>query len=236
MADIVLMCVREDIERAEALAETFDAFGFSVSGSADDDGLRTCATCVVIWSVAASASPIFVAAAQRALETRKGVVLSLSHAQAFEDALFCFDLTDWNGDPDDELLDHLFFTLDRMVIAARPARPIAAGSTETDEPVVAPAQILPRLTPAPAPALRAIATSLFVIGAALAAGLAIGGARADRAPAQATVVRMPVEHVARVALADASAPGLTYDLAAVPVNDAPVGHRGLEPPSAPRTR
>lgn len=234
MADVVLMCVREDIERAEALAETFDAFGFSVSDKADDESLRDCAAGVVVWSDAALASSVFVAAAQRAMETRKGVVLSLSRAEPPEGARFCFDLTEWNGDPDDESLDHLFFTLDRMVIAARQAKPAEKGPVQKFEPVAAP--MSPRVVRAgPAPALRAMATSFVVIGAVLAAGIAIGGGR-DRAPAQAVVVHVPVEHVGRVTLTDVAPRGLSYDLAAVPVNDAPVGHRGLEPPSAAGAR
>lgn len=229
MADVVLMCVREDIERAEALAETFDAFGFSVSDKANDDGLRDCAAGVVVWSDAALASPVFVEAAQRATGTRKGVVLNLSHAEPPDGARFCFDLTEWNGDPDDETLDRLFFTLDRMVIAARQAKPAEMRTVPNAGSIALPP---PRaVRKAPAPALRAMATSLVVIGAALAAGIAIGGRR-DRAPAQAVVMHVPAAHVGRVTLTDAAPRGLSYDLAAVPVNDAPVGHRGLEPPSA----
>jgi hypothetical protein len=235
MTDVVLVCVRDDIERAEALAETFAAFGFSVSDRADDDGLRDCAAGVVVWSEAALASAVFVEAAQRAMESRKGVVLNLSHAQPPAGARFSFDLTGWNGDPDDESLDRLFFTLDRMVIAARQAKPAGIGTAQKVEPVTA--AMLPRAVRAgPAPALRVMATSLVVIGAVLAAGIAIGGGREYRAPAQAVVVRVPAEHGARATLADVVPRGASYDLSAGPVEDVPVGHRGLEPPSAASTR
>jgi hypothetical protein len=75
-----------------------------------------------------------------------------------------------------------------------------------------------------------MAMSLVVIGAALATGIAIGGSREQ--PSRAAVVRLPVEHQARVTLADVAPVGVAYDLAASPVEDAPIGRRGVEPPSA----
>ncbi len=226
MADVIMLCVRHDIERAEALAEMFDDFGFSVSDKSDEEGLRMCAAAAVVWSEAARGCAVFVEAAKRAMETRKAIVLNLSHAEAPEGARFSFDLTGWNGDPDDESLDHLFFTLDRMVIAARQAKPDVAEPAKDVVPVAAP---MPRraVRAAPPPALRMMATSLVVIGAVLALGIVIGGGRDNRAPSQTDGTR--------VSLADV-APRVSYDLAAVPVDDAPVGHRGLEPPSAASTR
>jgi hypothetical protein len=229
MADVLLVCVRHDIERAEALAEMFDDFGFSVSDVADDDTLRWCGAGVVVWTEAAKASAELGAAVARVMATGKGVVLNFTDTAAPEGAALCFDMTDWNGDPDDASLDRMFFALDRMMIAARASRP-ADWQPPAEKPV---AQLPGARRPArsgPAPAFRAFATALVVIGAVLATGIAIGASREQ--PSRAVVVRLPVEHQARVTLADVAPVGVAYDLAARPAEDAPVGRRGIEPPSA----
>jgi hypothetical protein len=233
MADVVMVCVREDIERAEALAEMFDDFGFSVSDVADDETLRWCGAGVVVWTDAAKASVGLSAAVERVMASGKGVVLNFTNAVAPDGAALCFDMTAWNGDPDDVSLDRLFFALDRMMIVARASRP--AGWRPPAAKPIAPASVaqLPARS-APAPAFRALATALVVIGAVVATGIAIGGSREQ--PSRGAVVRLPVEHQARVTLTDVAPVGVTYDLAASPVEDAPVGRRGVEPPSAASVR
>jgi hypothetical protein len=229
MADVVLVCVRQDIERAEALAEMFDDFGFSVSDVSDDDALRWCGAGVVVWTEAAKASAELSAVVTRVMATGNGVLLNFTDTAAPEGAALCFDMTEWNGDPDDASLDRMFYALDRMMIAARASR-LADWQPPAEEPV-APLHVaqLPGRS-APVPAFRALATALVVIGAVLSAGVAIGGSREQ--PSRAAVVRLPVEHQARVTLADVAPVGVTYDLSASPVEDAPVGRRGVEPPSA----
>lgn len=233
MSDVVMVCVRDDIERAEGLAAMFEDFGFSVSDATDDDALGACGASVVIWSDAAKTSLELAAVVERAIATRKAVVLNLSSTLAPDGARFVFDLTAWTGDPDDEALDPLFFTLDRMVIAGRAAPP-AAKEFESIAAWKKPQSR--KMRAAPAAGLRLMALSLVVIGAVFATGVAVGG-RSERVSAHVAIAPSPVERTAaRVTLADIAPLDVTYDLAARPVEDAPVGRRGLEPPSAPDMR
>ena len=105
MAGVVFVFVREDASEAEALAEAFDAAGFTITGNAmDDDALS-----VVIWSRKAMRSPAFRDAAQRALRTGRCVVASLSATPSAEDVHGApvIDLGAWTGE-DDAGLDRLF--------------------------------------------------------------------------------------------------------------------------------
>jgi hypothetical protein len=229
MADVVLMCVRSDIERAEALAEMFDDFGFSVSDCTDDTTLRGCGAGVVLWSEAARTSAELAAVVARVMATGKGVVLNFTREVAPEGAALCFDLTAWNGDPDDAALDRMFFAMDRMIVAARAGRLArVSAATAPARTTVEPLPVKPRA--APAPALRTMAASLVVIGAVLAVGIAIGRA----APAQRAIVNVPAEYAQSVRLGDVAPVNMRYDLDARVTEQAPVGRRGLEPPSADR--
>jgi hypothetical protein len=76
---------------------------------------------VVLWSRSAIGSKSFLAAAQRVLDSGKGVVASLGqpppawvvgHAPTF-------DLSRWTGEADDEVLDSLFMAVDYRVTANR---------------------------------------------------------------------------------------------------------------------
>ncbi|MEZ6023037.1 MAG: energy transducer TonB [Hyphomonadaceae bacterium] len=161
MADVLIVCVREDEPQAKALADMFEAAGFSIGGAPSSDAaLRSSGAGVIVWSQASIRSRPFLDAAQRVINADKAVVASLidppppssvGNAQAF-------DLSDWDGDPDDPALDPLFFAVDRMVNAARAGVDAPAASAVLDEPRRAPPppprMEAPRPAPRPAPPAR----------------------------------------------------------------------------------
>src|SRR5262250_1745104 len=78
MADVLIVCVREDEPQAKALAEMFEAAGFSIGGApAGDASLRSSGAGVVVWSQASIRSRPFLDAAQRVINASKAVVASL---------------------------------------------------------------------------------------------------------------------------------------------------------------
>jgi len=122
MADVLIVCVREDEPQAKALADMFEAAGFSIGGAPSSDGaLRSSGAGVVVWSQASIRSRPFLDAAQRVINANKAVVASLIEppppSSIGESP--AFDLSRWDGDPNDPALDPLFFAVDRMVNAAR---------------------------------------------------------------------------------------------------------------------
>jgi hypothetical protein len=153
MADVLIVCVREDEPLAKAFADMFERAGLHVGGApgAPDD-MRSCGAALVVWSQASIRSRAFLDAAQRAVNAGKAVVAcliappppaSINHAPAF-------DLSQWAGDPDDPVLDPLFFAVDRMVAAAR-----AAAGVATPVGAVARGAVEPQTSyfpPPPAPA------------------------------------------------------------------------------------
>lgn len=162
MADVLIVCVREDEPQAKALAEMFEAAGFSIGGApANDAALRSSGAGVIVWSQASIRSRPFLDAAQRVINAEKAVVASLIEPPPASSigASPAFDLSNWSGDPNDPALDPLFFAVDRMVNAARAT--VGAGARQEAYPAeAAPApQPLPRTTsrarPAPAPAAPA---------------------------------------------------------------------------------
>jgi outer membrane biosynthesis protein TonB len=122
MADVLIVCVREDEPQAKALADMFEAAGFSIGGAPSNDGaLRSSGAGVVVWSQASIRSRPFLDAAQRVINAGKAVVASLIEpppASSIGNSA-AFDLSHWDGDPNDPSLDPLFFAVDRMVNAAR---------------------------------------------------------------------------------------------------------------------
>lgn len=122
MADVLIVCVREDEPRAKALAEMFEAAGFSIGGAPGSDGaLRSSGAGLVVWSQASIRSRPFLDAAQRVINAEKAVVASLIEPpppSSIGDSPV-FDLSRWDGDPNDPSLDPLFFAVDRMVNSAR---------------------------------------------------------------------------------------------------------------------
>jgi protein TonB len=148
MADVLIVCVREDELQAKALADMFERAGFSVGGAPGSDGaLRSVGAGVVVWSQASIRSRPFLDAAQRVIDADKAVIASLidpppahtiNNAQAFA-------LEGWTGDPEDASLDPLFFAVDRMVTSQRAsvgASPPRPAQDQFEEP--------PSLRPPPA--------------------------------------------------------------------------------------
>src|SRR6185369_3162411 len=111
MADVLFVFVREDAQRAQALAALFAAADHEIGdGPIDNAAIELCGASVVIWSRSAVTSKAFLAAAQRVLDSGKGVVASLGQpppAWVVGNAP-TYDLSQWNGDPEDEALDALF--------------------------------------------------------------------------------------------------------------------------------
>ena len=147
MADVLIVCVREDEPQAKALAEMFEAAGFTIGGAPSSDGaLRSSGAGVVVWSHASIRSRPFLDAAQRVINADKAVVASLIEPPPPSSVgnSPTFDLADWNGDPNDPSLDPLFFAVDRMVNSQR----AAAGAVTEEE---APPAYEPPAPRAPAP-------------------------------------------------------------------------------------
>lgn len=164
MADVLIVFVREDAARAQALGALFAAADHEIGdGLIDNAALELCGAGVVLWSRAAVGSKSFLATAQRVLDSGKGVVASVGqpppawvvgHAPIY-------DISQWRGDPDDDLLDSLFMAVDYRVASNRdelaadeplaahlagwtadlPASPNGAISDEDKAP--APTEILP---------------------------------------------------------------------------------------------
>lgn len=135
MADVLIVCVREDEPQAKALAEMFEAAGFSIGGAPAGDGaLRSSGAGLVVWSQASIRSRPFLDAAQRVINADKAVVASLIEPPPPSSIgnSPVFDLSNWDGDPNDPALDPLFFAVDRMVNSARAA--VGANTARTPEP------------------------------------------------------------------------------------------------------
>src|SRR5690606_39207365 len=150
MADVLIVCVREDEPQAKALADMFEAAGFSIGGAPSSDGaLRSSGAGVIVWSQASIRSRPFLDAAQRVINADKAIVASLIEPPPPSSigSSPAFDLSRWNGDPNDPSLDPLFFAVDRMVNPAR-----ASGGAGAPAPQSPAFEEPPRLAPAPRPA------------------------------------------------------------------------------------
>jgi protein TonB len=152
MADVLIVCVREDEPQAKALADMFEAAGFSIGGAPSSDGaLRSSGAGVVVWSQASIRSRPFLDAAQRVINADKAVVASLIEppppSSIGESP--AFDLSRWNGDPNDPALDPLFFAVDRMVNAARAGVGAAQRETRDYDPPPAPRRTAIQAEPPP---------------------------------------------------------------------------------------
>jgi len=150
MADVLIVCVREDEPQAKALAEMFEAAGFSIGGAPAGDGaLRSSGAGLVVWSQASIRSRPFLDAAQRVINADKAVVASLIEPPPPSSIgnSPVFDLSNWDGDPNDPALDPLFFAVDRMVNSARAAVGANTARAAEPEPYEPP---VPRREPPPA--------------------------------------------------------------------------------------
>src|SRR5262249_14211787 len=152
MADVLIVCVREDEPQAKGLAEMFEAAGFTIGGAPSSDAaLRSSGAGVVVWSQASIRSRPFLDAAQRVINADKAVVASLIEPpppSSIGDAP-AFDLSMWRGDPNDSALDPLFFAVDRMVNSQRAS--VGAPEPDEDEPPPLPRSMRPQPPPTPPP-------------------------------------------------------------------------------------
>jgi outer membrane biosynthesis protein TonB len=150
MADVLIVCVREDEPQAKALANMFEAAGFSIGGAPSNDAaLRSSGAGVVVWSQASIRSRPFLDAAQRVINSGKAVVASLIEPpppSSIGDSP-AFDLSRWDGDPNDPSLDSLFFAVDRMVNTARAA--VSASPAQPPAPAYEPPPAPPPQRAAP---------------------------------------------------------------------------------------
>jgi hypothetical protein len=122
MADVLFVFVKEDAAEAQSLAAMFAAADHEIGdGPVDNASMELCGAVVILWSRAAITSKSFLASAQRALDSGKGVVASLGqpppawvvgHAPTF-------DLSHWTGDRNDEDIDPLFMAVDYRVNSKR---------------------------------------------------------------------------------------------------------------------
>ena len=154
MADVLIVCVREDEPQAKALAEMFEAAGFSIGGAPSNDAaLRSSGAGLVVWSQASIRSRPFLDAAQRVINARKAIVASLIEPpppSSIGDSPV-FDLSRWDGDTEDPALDPLFFAIDRMVNSARTSVGGAADIEEDYAPPPSRPQRTVNISPPPAP-------------------------------------------------------------------------------------
>jgi hypothetical protein len=122
MADVLFVFVREDAQHAQALAALFSAANHEIGDHPiDNAALELCGAGIVLWSRFAVRSKAFLATAQRVLDSGKGVVASLGQpppAWVVGNAP-TYDLSQWRGDPEDELLDPLFMAVDYRVTSNR---------------------------------------------------------------------------------------------------------------------
>ena len=158
MADVLIVCVREGEPQAKALADMFEAAGFSIGGAPSSDAaLRSSGAGVVVWSQASIRSRPFLDAAQRVINADKAIVASLIEppppSSIGESP--AFDLSRWDGDPNDASLDPLFFAVDRMVNAARAGVGAAQREADYDPPPPRNAPIRAEPPPRREPSYRA---------------------------------------------------------------------------------
>lgn len=113
MQDVLFVCVGADLDRAEALAKILDDLGFSISDAAvDDDGIADAATCVVIWSDAARRSTAFQTLLRHPDLADRAIVLSFEDGAAPPIAAALYNLSEWEGDPVDAVLDPIVFAIE----------------------------------------------------------------------------------------------------------------------------
>ncbi|MEQ1816981.1 MAG: hypothetical protein ABL871_00105 [Terricaulis sp.] len=137
MTGVVFIFVREDASEAEALAEAFDAAGYSITGT-DNAELR-----VVLWSRRALRSSAFRVAAERALRSGHAIVAGL-FAPPRRETVFeapVVDLTAWDG-VDEAALAPLFDAADTLVrpieadVIVLPFRPFYEDAEFSEAPLM----------------------------------------------------------------------------------------------------
>jgi hypothetical protein len=122
MANVLFVAVREDIERAETLADMFEMANVGVVSPFNEKTLNQCDAVILVWSRAASRSEAFLKAAERALQSGKALSACLRTSPASVlDSSAAFDLAKWNGAPDSGVLDDFFYAAYAKLMDARRA-------------------------------------------------------------------------------------------------------------------
>lgn len=128
MADVLMVCVREDVACAEQLADIFDARGLSIG---DDRDIEEGGVGLVLISPAALRCTAFIEAAERVLNAGEAIAVRVDTA-INEDALgdvAVFDLSDWDGAEEDSVAQALVAEIERLRAAPVEA-PLALGRAE----------------------------------------------------------------------------------------------------------
>lgn len=147
MADIRLVCVRDDMGLAEALGETLDAAGYSIDddpeGPIDDVGAG-----LLLLSNAALASPVFRVTAQQVIGAHKAVVVNLTghEVRRVVGNAEVIDFADWDGDADAPEFHALTEALARM---------LGGEHEEEAAPAPTPPPVQQRAAPPPPPVVEA---------------------------------------------------------------------------------
>lgn len=120
MAEVLIVCVSDDLPQAEGLAEMFESAGFSVRDDVFNDlSVARAAAGVLVLSRPAIQSERFRDAAQRVFNASKAVVACLEPAGRLPlGEAPVFDLFGWYGEPKDRVLDPLLFSVERMAAMA----------------------------------------------------------------------------------------------------------------------
>jgi len=122
MADVLLLCVHADAQRAVVLAEELEIAGFSVEGaSAGRAALESCAAVVLVCTKDALESGLFLDAAQSAALTGKVIVANFTGAPHPWRRASNIDMSRWDGDPENVAVDVLINDVMRRTARKRRA-------------------------------------------------------------------------------------------------------------------
>ncbi len=124
MADVSLVCVREDAWKADLLAAALERYGFAVCRSASVfEDFSGYAAVVVLLSPGAARSDLVMGTAARALDWGKliPVFVNLCHLPDRLAGVALHDLSAWDGEAEDPVVKSIAFHAQRL--AGLPGRP-----------------------------------------------------------------------------------------------------------------
>jgi hypothetical protein len=239
MADVLFIFVREDAACAEALADVFTDVGLSVS----DDPNEAHGATLVLWSRAAVRTRAFIERARTVMLGGRAISVALTAGldATVEGAAAMFDLSRWNGDPNDAAVDPLFCAIDRLVMSAQVgASAVVATVVESEESDETPESEDPFFGPSkadqwpprdrfrrvqpkapPRGGARLLAIAALAAGAMFTAGFSLNKTPTAIVHIETGGMTLASAAAEAIGLADTPAPG-----------EADQGRRGLEPPSA----
>jgi hypothetical protein len=130
MVEIALICVREDNDAAEKLSAALGCFGFSVCRSASVfEDFRGYAAVVVLLSPGAARSELVIETASRAHDWGKLIPAFVNLCRLPDQfaMLAMHDLSNWNGDGDDRVVEAIAYHAHRLAgLSGRPVMTWAA--------------------------------------------------------------------------------------------------------------